>query len=249
MKKLCVIAIVACLIGLLIGLCLPIDIFNTEKTVVFNSTQGTFWDWTLRVLGTLGTLLAVFVALFKELLLKKIYRPSLSVLFDSTFNEDTIREGNTYVASKYYKLAKIINNGNREAEDCKLYLESVKFQDVSRQWDNELLPEPKLIRWRDGDDKINIPQKGGSKHVCLFELQRPVQVVHTDQKPIGPNYTIANVHNILDQYCNGFICVQIRVEAKDVDPFFFSFKMQWDGIWKDRKEEMKNDFHIINTVG
>ena len=73
-----IILLVGIAIGTLIGLCLPWTFLSDVcPHPLLDVCEHGFWNWTLRVLEVIGTLLAVAVALFKEDWVAYRFKPSL----------------------------------------------------------------------------------------------------------------------------------------------------------------------------
>lgn len=93
------------------------------------------------VITAFGTLGAVFVALFKDKIIRLFSRPDLVLEMndDNCFCEDVDSEQQNPSSSKYQSLLNITNKGNVVAPGCEVYIASVRYKKVKKRISKTLL--------------------------------------------------------------------------------------------------------------
>ena len=66
------------LVGAILGILVCLNVFSPCVKPLTDICKHTFWDWTLRVLEVFATISAVIVAIFKEEIQKRLFRPRIS---------------------------------------------------------------------------------------------------------------------------------------------------------------------------
>ena len=84
---------------------------------------------------------AVFVALFKDKIIRLFSRPDLVLEMndDNCFCEDVDSEQQNPSSSKYQSLLNITNKGNVVAPGCEVYIASVRYKKVKKRISKTLL--------------------------------------------------------------------------------------------------------------
>lgn len=155
MKKNGIILLVGILIGTIIGLSLPLKFFSVPcPPHLFDICRHGFWDWTLRVLEVLGTLLAVGVALFKEDWVAYRFKPNL--VLDKEHCDIYARGANGYIV-RYDAMLVLSNIGRAKANNLKVSIDSIEYRAFA--------PEANLQTI--SSEPYNLIIHGGSNQTCI----------------------------------------------------------------------------------
>ena len=234
------------ILGLFIGLCIPCRLFTSEcPTSLLPVCSHSFWDWLLRVLQVVGALAAVIVALFKEDWMAYWYKPSLSI--DTTmddFTEHLIHEGENDVAGTYEAKLRFTNMGKLSANNMSIFVERILYRQSSDSLTSEdLLEEPFALLLDKGNDSINLPKYGEKSTVWLSLMKSQVNP-SKQRTPKFPqmNMFIGRSFQVAPSYHSGILDVTFKVVCDNLKPQYKTIRVQWDGTWRSRKQELSNVF-------
>lgn len=140
-----------------------------------------------QLLAALATLIAAFVALFRDELRRiftekhsiivDLYKENEKVVFENTNNEVINKK-----ALAYYSTLKIYNGSNIYLKGCELYIENITCSNDSALQPNKILKGFKPTNWEYWKElKILIPIQGSAFHT-IFILESPESnIVSPDQ--------------------------------------------------------------------
>ena len=215
------------------------------------------WDivyYVAAIFTSIGTLGAVFVALFKEKIMRLLNRPKiqLSMKDEKCYEEEVDTEQQNPVASRYIGFLEVVNKGNVTATGCEICIESVQYsksRDKKMKEISEMESKRKLY-WDAAkvDIPVDIP-----KQVWLFKIDQPNAygtpsasgVNHTSQSHLQIN-GLKLKDNKSEK---GIWEITYYIRNNEVDHSRFKLTIEWTGEWKTRKTEMidvlKAKFDII----
>lgn len=199
----------------------------------------------LMALGSLGTFGAVFVALFRDDIIRlfKKVKFDFSLLSDS-FIELTEGPVNEIKAISYYNNVIIQNTGNLYANNCELYLESAQLYNDQGKVCNSIVPDNEPINWSTQTTLIGVPIKG-KKALKLFELFEP-EHSSDPSGAINASVPIFQFLGVKENVISGkgtwklIYCLM----CQDTEPFRFCVNINWNGEWRNRKTDMENQLTI-----
>ena len=195
------------------------------------------------IITAFGTVGAVFVALFKERLVRLFSCPNLelSMKDDKCFSEDVDSEQQNPTSSQYLGILNVNNKGNIVATGCDVFIEKVQYAKTKdkRMKDITDAESKRRLTWESGrvDVPVNIP-----KQVLLFKIdqanaygtpsssgnQKGVQChLQLNGMKLRDNMSEKGVWEIT-YYINNFETGHTR----------FRLTIDWNGEWKTRKTEM-----------
>lgn len=240
--------LLALLFGFFVGLSVPFSYSLCTKgcpTPLLQVCEHGFWDWTLRVLQVIGPIAAVIVALFKEDWVAYWYTPSLHIETSmDDLGEQLVRDGENDVASTYTAMLRYSNIGKATANNMSIFVERVIYRQSSDSLTSEdLLGEPFALLLDKGNDSINLPRYG-EKSVVWLSLQKVKTPSAPKGKPIVPSLYlfIGRSFQIPPKYSSGIFDVTFKVACDNLKPQLRTVRLQWDGMWRSRKQELFNGF-------
>ncbi len=144
----------------------------------------------------------------------------------------------TKKARRYHNSIQFFNNGNINAQNCELYVESASF--ISDNSTTTLTVENAPINWNLGNNIVYIPYQG-KKVLPLFEIIAPQKQSTPDGKTDIIPATLKNAW------------LEKNIEAKSrkmgnhlllvfhkFKPQKFKYIVEWNGNWEERQTEMKD---------
>ena len=246
MKKTILLCMLVLLFGVIIGLCIPCCLFSSKCPMpMLQVCEHGFWDCFLRVLQVIGSIAAVIVALFKEDWIACWYTPNLQLETSmDDLKEQLIHDGENEVAGTYTAMLRFSNVGKATANNMSVFVERVVYRQSSDSLTSEeLLEEPFALLLDKGNDVINLP-KYGEKSAVWLSLQKIKTPSSSKGKPVvsSLNLFIGRSCLIQPRYCAGILDVTFKVVCDDQKPQLKTVRLQWDGTWRSRKQELSNVF-------
>lgn len=197
------------------------------------------------ILGAIGTLCAVLVALFKESILNFLHHPDLSfTLTDSDgFVEEIDSSQQNPQADKYNCVLKITNNGTIAASSCFVCIEDIGYADSKGRTLHKMKDyQNKMKLWWE-DPYVEIP-KGLSKEIRLFNIDA-VSGVGTPVSNSACCHLELNGFKLKDNKSKkGYWEICYCIGYNNGEHKHFKLIVDWNGEWKTRKTEMKDVLHI-----
>ena len=243
-KKILAFALPALLLGIFIGLCVPYCLYpDTCPTPLLPVCSHGFWDWFLRVLQVIGPIAAVIVALFKEDWMASWYQPSLDI--DTSMDdlsEVLVSESGNDVASKYSAKLRFANMGKVAANNMSIFVERVVYRKTGNSLTSEdILKEPFPLLLDRGNDTINLA-KYCEKSAEWLSLMKTQTRVPSNSKLSPLNMFIGMSFQVAPSYHSGILDVTFKIVCDNLRPQFKTVRVQWDGTWRSRKQELSNVF-------
>ncbi|MDD2495046.1 MAG: hypothetical protein PHE29_07630 [Tissierellia bacterium] len=235
------IVIILCLASLVVGYFLGVFLsFRLGPCLLKNEAMsiGDYYGNFINFFVALGTCSTVIVALFLDEIRSLFKKVTFDIKLD---NSEPIEEveniKGTKKAKRYHNSIQFFNNGNINAENCELYLESAKF--TSEQTTTTLTVENAPINWNNENSIVYIPYQG-KKVLPLFEIVAPLKQStpdgQTDRIPakltiLGLKIPDAKAGEWELTYC---------LYSTNSKPQKFEYCVVWNGSWEERQAEMKN---------
>ena len=245
-KKILAFVIPALLSGIFIGLCVPYCLYpGICQTPLLPVCSHGFWDWFLRVLQVIGPIAAVIVALFKEDWMAFWYKPSLDV--DTSMDdlsEVLVSEGGNDVASTYSAKLRFANMGKAAANNMSIFVERVVYRKTGNSLTCEdILKEPFPLLLDRGNDSINLAKYGEKSAEWLSLMKVQTSVSSTENSQLSRlNMFIGMSFRVAPCFHSGILDVTFKIVCDNLRPQFKTVRIQWDGTWRSRKQELSNVF-------
>lgn len=197
------------------------------------------------IFGSIGTLMAVIIALFKDPILKFIYSPEFKCeLIDDGITE--VKANSTDITPDAYECSiRITNNGSIAALGCKLFLNNIKFNKNSKKNNIKYISigGSKQLTWASSnvDIPINIPN-----YIVLFTIQNPNKLgtPQDNQKTIRPRININGCSLDDSQSHQGYYVADYYLSCNNGNSSNFQLTINWDGTWQDSKDNIKDCLDI-----
>ncbi len=212
-----------------------IDSTDSKTTLIY---------YTFEIVGGVGTLYAVIIALFSNDLQKLYHRPAIAIeLTPPTLGSDTQTQGQQLQVNKYYRNICIKNGGDVQASECELYIESIKIA-------NRIVKEDVVVKWNSNLERTYIPA-GGHRTVDLLEIKPTPDYIKSDD--VEPDSQVNNLRGQLwltgmvaqGDWYNNEIAVTIAVYSISTsEPVRKTIKINYNGQWSANKEEMEQFIKI-----
>lgn len=245
-KKILAFVIPALLLGIFIGLCVPYRLYSDYcPTPLLPICSHGFWDWFLRVLQVIGPIAAVIVALFKEDWMAFWYKPSLDV--DTSMDdlsEVLVTEGGNDVATTYSAKLRFANMGKSAANNMSIFVDRIVYRKTANSLTSEdILKEPFPLLLDRGNDSINLAKYGekSAEWLSLMKAQASVSS-KGDSKLSRLNMFIGMSFQVAPSFHSGILDVTFKIVCDNLRPQFKTVRIQWDGTWRSRKQELSNVF-------
>lgn len=231
--------------GLCVGgaLILSYCLFNTslKSTAPYDP-----WDIAVKlfqIIGAIGTVLAVIVALTKESIMRWLYAPSLTVsLIDNGITENVSENQRVPVANSYECLVNIDNKGSLVAFGCKVFVSDIKYGKSESNTKSIKNSGSKQLRWTSSgvDIPIGIPSR-----IKLFEIINPNSIGTPGTDNIEkPKISFNGLDLKSYQLEKGYWVVEYYINCKNGNAFKFVLYIQWNGDFKSRATDMKDVLKI-----
>lgn len=130
--------IVILILGIVIGVALPIKWFGDANEIPLLSFTEYVWERTFDIINALLLLMTLLTAIFKEQILAMIYYPKFKIDNDAEYSEIVENTETGSRASSYEKIMPVQNVGNRPAKNCRLILDRVSIKSESDYYTTDL---------------------------------------------------------------------------------------------------------------
>lgn len=225
------------ILGYFLGVFLPLGLGPCAVSNIPIS-KGDYYGNVINGFVALGTCSAVIVALF----LDEIRSLFKKVTFDIHLENNEVLEEvenikGTKKAKRYHNSIQFFNNGNINAQNCELYIESAIF--TSGSLTTTLTVENTPIYWNLNNNIVNIPYQG-KKVLPSFEITTPQKQSTPDGKTdtIPATLKILGLKNI--EAKPGKWELTYCLYSTNSKPQKFKYIVEWNGNWEERQTEMKN---------
>ena len=216
-----------------IGLC--VDNCDKPQLIYYSAT----------VVGGLGSLYAVIVALFGNKILNYIYAEDvqLDLIEDELCEEQEDSSADPIIVNRYYAEITIMNIGRKKIRNCELRITDIVYSERREE-------RPKSIFPRNFTDK-NVPCSSEEKKVTLLQNQTstwPLLSVFPKENIGDPNNNVEKPCRLeisgvnLDDNKNkkGTWIIKYMVQSSEKILKKFEVSFSWDGTWCSRATEMNN---------
>ena len=255
MKKKNIFVITLCLfvIGYFLGMFVPIK--NIIPVISENRTEISAYEWHVLVVNwvlAFVTLLTVFVALFKEEIIKLFRHPKLLLVKD---NESCLKEAlsemeqGRKIATEFYYTVRIENTGNVEARNIDILIISLNY---SNNVIEKAIPiNDRHIKLNDSNlEKLLAPSMVTETTIFSIAKEMLSQNVTNGQTDYHDNTCVLKIgnNNIPKDYYQGTISLLFQIYCDGGYKDNRLIKIKWDGIWEDRLEDIKKNHISIEEV-
>ena len=200
--------------------------------------QHTFWDWALRVLEVIATISAVIVAIFKEEIQKRLFRPSISFDPNTEIKENVVRSEGRCFATSYSAILTLRNEGNNTATNLSVMIESIIYKrDINSQTHQKINQEPFYMTIYKSEDAVEL-SSDDEISFKLFELFGPQKQIVNGKAYNTPMSFIIGKESIPELNFNGIIEISLKVKSNEQKTQYRKIRIEWNGIWEDRLTEM-----------
>lgn len=206
--------------------------------------QSTYDPWQIayylfEIIGALGTLMAVIVALAKEAIMKWLYSPVLKAsLVDEGITENINNENQRVPEANTFECyVNIENHGSLAALGCKAFISDVKFGKSKANLKTLKNLKNKQLKWTsiEVDMPIGIPSK-----IKLFEIVNPGNI-GTPQTDVNEQKSRISFNGCeLKASCSekGIWIIEYFISCKNGEASKFIVTIDWNGEFKSRATDM-----------
>lgn len=217
------------------------------STYKFNETtnpwEASYYIYT--IIGTIGTLAAVIVALAKERIMNWIFSPSLEI---TPLEENVIAnfsgQGGTVPDTYDYNI-RITNKGTLAAIGCKANISEVRYKKSRSQGKLKSIINCKKqpLRWlaKDVDLLVDIPAE-----LMLFQITNPNQsgTPQNINQHVKPKIEISGCQLPTKKNEQGYWVIDYYINSKNGSVTRFQLTIDWEGNWSDNNEEMQDNITV-----
>ncbi len=204
------------------------------------------------ILTAFGTIGAVFVALFKDRIVRLFSSPDLVLEMndEQCFCEDVDSEQQNPTSSLYQGILNVTNKGNVLASGCEVYIAKVQYaksKDKTYKDITDTESNHRLV-WESNkvDLPINIP-----KQIELFKIEKPNSygTPSSNSQYTKPHLQLNGIKLKDHNSEKGVWKISYYINNNETGHSQFKLTIEWNGEWKARKTEMaevlKVNFQII----
>lgn len=229
------------IIGYFLGVLLPLGLGPCE----INNTpisKGDYYGNVINGFVAFGTCSAIIVALFLDEIRSLFKKVTFVIKLN---NDEAIEEieniKGTKKARRYHNSIQFFNNGNINAQNCELYIESATFGlDGST---TTLTVGNAPINWNSGNNIVYIPYQG-KKVLQLFEIIAPQKQSTPDGKTDIIPATLKILGLEKKETNSGIWEIIYCLYSTNSKPQKFKYIVEWNGKWEERQTEMKNNLKM-----
>lgn len=233
--------LISLILGYILGVFIPWGLGPCELSDTPIS-KGDYYGNIINGFVAFGTCTAVIVALFIDEIRSLFKKVDFDICLDSNeIIEDVENIKGTKKAKRYHNSIQFFNNGNINAQNCELYVESAKFRfDDS---DTRLTVKNEPINWNLDNNNVYIPYQG-KKVLQVFEIIAPSKQSTPDGKTdiIPAEIKILGLQNI--EAKAGKWEIIYCLYSTNYKPKKFKYSVNWNGKWEERQTEMKNNLKM-----
>ncbi len=232
------------LVGYVLGVFCPLKVFQPNVDWSKQISSGELFYYTVSFFQSICTFAAVIIALFNDSIRSHFRKPNLQVRLRSN---DIIEELDSNTAPlrkavRYHNSIDIFNEGNENADNCEISIESISFIGLGMQQPINILQNSIDLYWNGTSDqnKTYIPAQG-KKYFQYIEIQPP-----TEQSTPGgasdttPPRLSIGTFMVPSEYGGGKWTATVLLSSPKSKPQRFKIVIDWDGTWENRQMEMKN---------
>ncbi len=244
---------ISCLLFLLLILAgiasIILLLITTPKISYGDATTTEPWQacyYVFTIVGSIGTLSAVIVALYKEELMLWINSPDLefSLLENgllANFDSQVGQSPDSYECS-----IRISNQGTYTAIGCRAFIQAIKYN-KNRNKDRlkalNIIQNKKQLNWT--STTVDIPLDLPSD-IMLFQILNPNQLgtPQTGAAAPNPKITLNGFQLNKDKSEKGLWEIEYYISMRRGNVCKFLLSIEWDGTWSDNTEDMLDKVKI-----
>ena len=230
------------LLGLLVGIGSLVLWYCLSSTKLKEQNEYDSWQlayYFFSIIGAIGTLLAVIVALAKEAIMKWLYSPDLKVsLIDDGITEVITNENQRVPEANAFEChVSIENNGSLAALGCKAFISELKHGKSRTNLRTVKNLKNKQLRWisAEVDMPVGVPNK-----IKLFEIVNPNSIgtpqAGTNDQKSQITFNGCELKNSLSE--KGVWEIDYFISCKNGDVSRFVATIEWNGEFKSRATDM-----------
>lgn len=226
------------LAGAVLGILFCLNYFSPCVTPLTDICKHTFWDWTLRVLEVFATVSAVIVAIFKEEIQKRLFRPRISFDPNTEFKEDVVKSEGRCFATSYSAILTLRNEGNNTATNLSVIIESIIYKrDINSQTHQKIIQEPFYLKIYKSEEAVDL-SSDDEISFKLFEVFGSQERIVNGTAYNTPMSFIIGKESIPKLYFDGIIEISLKVKCNELKSQYRKIRLEWNGRWEDRLTEM-----------
>lgn len=226
------------LAGTTLGILVCLNVFGPCVTPLTDICKHTFWDWMLRVFEVFATISAVIVAVFKEEIRKKLFRPHISFNSNTELIENVAKMEGRCFATSYSAMMTLRNDGKNTATNLSVVIENIIYKrDVNGQIYQKINQEPLPMPIYRGEEAVNL-FTDDEISFKLFELFGPQNQIINGKSYNTPMSFIIGKKTIPESNFDGIIEISIKIKCSELKSQYRKIRLEWNGKWEERLTEM-----------
>lgn len=229
------------LIGIMIGIGGLTLWFCCSNTTIKDTNEYDPWlisYYCFQIIGAIGTVMAVVVALSKEAIMKWLYAPALKTsLIDEGVTENIPNESQRVPEAQSFECyINVENIGSLAALGCKVFISDVRFGVSKTNIKMIKNSNNRQLRW--ASSSVDIPI-GISSKIKLFEIVNPNTIGTPISQPIqNPKITFNGCELKRNQSQKGTWEIKYFISCQNGEATTFIITIDWTGEYKSRAIDM-----------
>lgn len=215
-----------------------------------SNPQGHLQDWyhVFSIIGSIGTVAAVVVALFKDEIMGSLFHPQIIVNKndegDGTGLIEVKDQNERTLKARYYECCvQVSNTGNRPTNECEVKLIGVRYSTSNGKW-KELMKDTKRVGWSYTEDAVTL-LTDECKRLPLFRIFPD----NSEGTPDNTKKSLKRIHLFGFTLENKFQrkgqwIFSYKISSSKKEYCKFDVDVAWTGTWCDRINEMKDEITI-----
>ena len=197
------------------------------------------------IIGSIGTILAVVVALGKEAIMKWLYRPRLKVTpVDNGLMEILNENARVPEALSYQCHVSIENIGSLVAMGCRVFISDIKYSKTANNRDCKTIRNAKNKQLYWISNEVDLPV-GIANNIKLFDIVNPGSVgTPQSDTPHPPIIKFNGCVLPTKQSQKGCWIIDYYVSSKNGEVMKFYAIIEWNGEFKSRATDMSEILKI-----
>ena len=209
-------------------------------------------NWWVQAVAAIATFIVAFVALFGDVLKRRMFPPKLALSLKSECGEltnltlhDPFKDEISKAEGRYFHVS-VVNSGFSIATNTGVYITSIMLRGAGGAWHQKWNGDA-LLAWRNGGLYPVLRDVGSTTidadffylvenkwlELCVVEAARSNNIP-TDSEPFRPGRWRKKIEMI--------ITVQAKSTESMSEPYMF--EVAWDGIWEEGDKEILRHIKI-----
>ena len=197
------------------------------------------WYYVFSIISSFGTVAAVFVALFKEEIMRRLNSPELIIMPFDDVEVETEKDSQGQILSYKYCLV-AHNKGPVKATGISVSYTDFKY-DIKRL--RKTFDTVRVHTIPEISKELSI-YPGDSLRIPLFQVSNPAFSKSPDGNNVSASISFEQL-SVEEKATYGAVFrVSYRIRCSEIKDILSSCEIDWSGEWSDESQQMKNNITV-----